>query len=75
MIAFSSGEVPFSSGSSVISISFKVTNSMSYPFNKSENLLTFDEFVDYLRGYGLELREGIDITKAREEYNNINKPE
>ena len=39
------------------------------------NQMTFEEFVEYLRGYGLELKEGVDITKAREEYNNINKPE
>lgn len=39
------------------------------------NQMTFEEFVEYLMGYGLELREGVDITKAREEYNNINKPE
>ena len=39
------------------------------------NSMSFEEFVEYLRYYGLELKEGIDITKAREEYNNINKPE
>lgn len=39
------------------------------------NSMSFEEFVEYLRCYGLELKEGIDITKAREEYNNINKPE
>lgn len=39
------------------------------------NKMTFEEFVEYLRKCGLELREGIDVTKAREEYNNINKPE
>lgn len=39
------------------------------------NSMSFEEFVEYLREYRLELREGIDITKAREEYNNINKPE
>lgn len=39
------------------------------------NQMTFEEFVEYLRGYGLGLKEGVDITKAREEYNNINKPE
>lgn len=37
--------------------------------------MTFEEFVEYLRVYGLELKKGIDITKTREEYNNINKPE
>ena len=39
------------------------------------NSMSFEEFVEYLRYYGLELKEGIDITKTREEYNNINKPE
>ena len=39
------------------------------------NSMSFEEFVEYLRCYGLELKEGIDITKAREEYNNIDKPE
>ena len=39
------------------------------------NSMSFEEFVEYIRRYGLELKEGIDITKAREEYNNINKPE
>ena len=39
------------------------------------NSMSFEEFIEYLRRYGLELREGIDITNAREEYNNINKPE
>ena len=39
------------------------------------NSMSFEEFVEYLRCYGLELKEGIDITKAREECNNINKPE
>ena len=39
------------------------------------NSMSFEEFVEYLRYYGLELKEGIDITKTREEYNNITKPE
>lgn len=39
------------------------------------NSMSLEEFVEYLRYYGLELKEGIDITKTREEYNNINKPE
>ena len=39
------------------------------------NSMSFEEFVEYLSWYGLELKEGIDITKAREEYNNINKLE
>ena len=37
--------------------------------------MSFEEFVEHLSYYGLELKEGIDITKAREEYNNINKLE
>ena len=39
------------------------------------NSMSFEEFVEYLRAYGLELKEGVDITKAREQYNNINKLE
>ena len=39
------------------------------------NSMSFEEFVEYLSCYGLELKEGIDIAKAREEYNNINKLE
>ena len=39
------------------------------------NSMSFEEFVEYLSCYGLELKEGIDITKARDEFNNINKLE
>ena len=39
------------------------------------NSMSFEEFVEYLRYYGLALKEGIDITKARDEFNNINKLE
>ena len=39
------------------------------------NSMSFEEFVEYLRYYGLVLKEGIDITKARDEFNNINKLE